>query len=195
MQSFPPGLPHCTPNPGLNSLPFGFQGLFKTGGTQTGVYCQGPNWLSNIMPQIEQSAMNDKLLGCLANECSATDDCDRNEPGKPWRDFGDLIFPFLLCPSAEFIETEMNAWNLEDLDKGNYAANFGSATFMSFTSPQTAGAFGVVVPAGTPPYARQSSNAAILKGTWKAAWGQGTRIAEFTDGTSNTLFDQRVTRL
>ena len=29
---------------------------------------------------------------------------------------------------------------LEDLDKGNYAANFGSDTFMSFTSPTTAGA-------------------------------------------------------
>ena len=185
-QSFPPGLPHCSPNPGLNSI--GYQGLYMTGGTQTGVYCQGPNWLSNIMPQIEQSAMNDKLLGCLTNECSATDDCDRNEPTKPWRNFGDLIFPFMLCPSAEFIETEMNAWNLEDLDKGNYAANFGSATFMSFTSPQTAGAFGVVIPNGTPPYSRQSNNAPILKGIWKQALGQGVRIAQISDGTSNTLF-------
>ncbi len=192
MQSFPPGLPHCSPNPGLNSLPFGYQGLFKTGGTQTGVYCQGPNWLSNIMPQIEQSAMNDKLVECLANEYSATDDCDRNKTNQPFRDFGDMIFPFMLCPSADVMENEMSAWDLEDLEKGNYAANFGSATFMSFTSPQTAGAFDVIIPVGTPPYSRQSNNAPSLLGVWKQALGQGVRIAQFTDGTSNTVFVSEV---
>ncbi|MES1213000.1 MAG: DUF1559 domain-containing protein [Singulisphaera sp.] len=194
LQSFPPGLPHCSPIPGYNATGKGWMGLFMTGGTQNGTYCQGPNWLSNIMPQIEQSTMNDKLLGCLANECSAADDCDRNEPGAPWRDFGDLIFPFMLCPSAEVLETEVDNWKLENLDKGNYAANFGAGTYLAY-DPRTgqvdytkAGAFGVIIPAGTPSYSKQSSNAAILKGTWKGGWGQGTRITDITDGTANTLF-------
>ena len=52
--------------------------------------------------------------------------------------------------------------------------------------------FGVIIPAGTPTYSRQSSNAPILKGTWKAGWGQGTRIADITDGTSTTLFISEV---
>ncbi|HEY4309596.1 MAG TPA: DUF1559 domain-containing protein [Pirellulales bacterium] len=192
MQSFPPGLPHCSPYSGYT--PKGYMGLWMTGGTQTGTYCQGPNWLSNIMPQIEQSTMNDKLMGCLANECSAPDDCDRDKTGEPYRDFGDLIFPFMLCPSAEFIQTEVNAWNIEDLDKGNYAANFGAGTYLAYDSktgrpdPTKAGAFGVIIPSGTPNYLQQSSNSPILKGTWKAGWGQGTRIAEISDGTSNTLF-------
>jgi prepilin-type N-terminal cleavage/methylation domain-containing protein/prepilin-type processing-associated H-X9-DG protein len=189
MQSFPPGMPHCSPNKAFD--PQGFMGLWKTGGTQTGVYCMGPNWLSNIMPQIEQAAMNDKLLGCLDNEYNAPDDCDRDKTGQPYRDFGDLTFPFMLCPSSEVIETEMSAWNLEDLDKGNYAANFGSDTFMSFTSPTTAGAFGVVMPAGTAGVKQRSNDPSIL-GRWKAGWGQGTRLAEFTDGTSNTVLVSEV---
>ncbi len=190
MQSFPPGLPHCSPNKAYNSG--GYMGLWRTGGTQTGVFCQGPNWMSNIMPQIDQTTMNDKLLGCLDNECSATDDCDRNKTGEPWRDFGDLTFPFMVCPSADVMEIEVDAWNIEDLNKGNYAANFGSDTFMSFNDTSTAGAFGVVIPAGTPNYSQQTTNAPILKGRWKAGWGQGARIVDFTDGTSNTLFISEV---
>ncbi len=191
MQSFPPGLPHCSPNKAFN--PQGYMGLWKTGGTQTGVYCQGPNWLSNIMPQVEQVAMNDKLLGCLDNECSSSDDCDRDKVGAYWRDFGDLTFSFMLCPSTEAIETEMNAWGLENLDKGNYAANFGADTYLSYDKTRgtidnsTAGPFGVIIPPGTNGR-KQVSNDPSLRGRWKAGWGAGTRIVDVTDGTANTVF-------
>ena len=73
MQSLPPGLPHCSPQ----------TGLWKTAGTDYGVWCQGPNWLANIMPQIEQTMMFDKLNGCLDHESHSCDDCDRNKPGAP----------------------------------------------------------------------------------------------------------------
>ena len=176
METFPPGLPHCSPK----------VGLWKTGGTDVGVFCQGPNWASSIMPQLEMPAMEAKLIGCLDNEANAADDCDRYKDGKPWREFGILTLAIYSCPSAEEIDELMDAWELEHLKKANYAANFGSDTFMSFQSLSTAGAFGVVVPQGTTG-AKQVLNHSSLKGRWKAAWGQGTRIAEFTDGTASTL--------
>ncbi|MGD9645600.1 MAG: DUF1559 domain-containing protein [Pirellulales bacterium] len=176
MQSLPPGLPHCSPK----------QGLWKTAGTDIGVYCQGPNWLANIMPQIDQSAMYSKLMGCLDNEASACDDCDRDKEGKPWREFGILSLPFLKCPSASETDQLLDNWKLEHLAKGNYAANFGSDTFMSFQSPSKAGAFGVIVPRGTENVV-QRLNHKTMFGRWKAGWGQGVRFRDVRDGTSNTL--------
>jgi len=175
-QSFPPGLPHCSPK----------VGLWKTGGTDVGVFCQGPNWASSIMPQLEMPAMEEKLGGCLDNEANAADDCDRNKDGKPWRDFGIVSLAMYTCPSSEQLVELMDNWELEHLQKGNYAANFGADTFMSFQDPMMAGAFGVIVPAGTAS-AKQILNHASLKGRWKAGWGQGTRAAEFIDGMSSTL--------
>ncbi|HEY2837611.1 MAG TPA: DUF1559 domain-containing protein [Pirellulales bacterium] len=176
MQSFPPGLPHCSPK----------VGLWRTGGTQIGVLCQGPNWASSIMPQLEMPAMDENLRGCLDNEAHAADDCDRIKPGAPWRDFGDRIIGLYICPSADQLDAQMSAWELENLQKANYAANFGSDTYLSFQDPAKAGAFGVIVPQGTG-NVKQILNDPSLKGRWKAAWGQGTRIAEIIDGTSNTL--------
>jgi prepilin-type processing-associated H-X9-DG protein len=181
MGSFPPGLPHGSPK----------YGLWRVGGTDTGVWCQGPNWLSNIMPQIEQAAMFIKLNDCLLNESSACDDCDRNKDNKPWREFGILKLPFLQCPSAESTDLLFKNWALEHLAKGNYAANFGSDTFLSFESIKTAGAFGVIVPRGTEKVT-QTLNHPSQRGLWKAGWGQGTRFADFTDGLSNTLLVSEV---
>ena len=188
-QSFPPGLPHCSPNKVYN--PEGYMGLWRTGGTQTGVYCVGPNWLSNIMPQIEQSAMNDKLLNCLNFATNCADDCDRDKTGEPWRDFGDQIFPFMLCPSTDVLEIEMDAWELEDLQKGNYAANFGAGNYLTLDSTghvdnSKAGAFGVILLPGATSI-KQSNNNPQMFGQWKGGWGRGTRIADISDGTSNTL--------
>ncbi len=190
-QSFPPGLPHCSPLTNITTPGNTYLGLYRTGGTDSGVYCQGPNWLSNIMPQIEQSGMDNQLIGCLDNECSAPDDCDRDKGGTPWRDFGHNILPLMLCPSSPPLDTEINNWQLENLHKGNYAANFGADNYMSFSMPIKAGAFGVVVPAGTTGRT-QSSNDPSLRGRWKGGWGQGTRLSDITDGTSNTLFVSEV---
>ncbi|MBI2823905.1 MAG: DUF1559 domain-containing protein [Planctomycetia bacterium] len=176
LQTFPPGLSHCSPQ----------IALWRTGGTDVGVFCQGPNWASSILPQIEQAAMDEKLKGCLDNEVHAADDCDRNKPGKPWREFGILTLPFYTCPSAPPTEQLFDNWELEHLAKSNYAANFGSDTYMSFQSPATAGAFGVVVPTGSRGVT-QSYNHPSLMGRWKSGWGQGTRLAEIADGTANTL--------
>jgi len=174
--SFPPGLPHGSPQ----------AGLWKTGGTDTGVFCQGPNWASSILQQIEQAAMDEKLLGCLDNESHAADDCDRDKSGKPWREFGILKLPFYLCPSADVTEELFDSWELENLTKANYAANFGADSYLSFQNSATAGAFGVVVPRGAGSVT-QSYNHPSMKGRWKSGWGEGTRMAEITDGLSNTL--------
>ena len=107
------------------------------------------------------------------------------------REFGTLKLPFLQCPSAVEADQLLANWALEHLAKGNYVANFGSDTFMSFQSPRTAGAFGVIVPAGTDKV-RQVHNDVSQRGRWKAGWGQGVRFRDFNDGISNTLLVSEI---
>jgi prepilin-type processing-associated H-X9-DG protein len=161
------------------------------GGTDAGVWCQGPNWLSNLMPQMEQLALAEKLYGCLENESSACDDCDRIKEDRFWREFGILKIEMFRCPSAVASEELFDSWSLEHLAKGNYAANFGSDTFVSFQKGNTAGAFGVIVPkAPTKPV--QTLNHPTHRGRWKAGWGAGTKLKDFVDGSSQTLLLSEV---
>ena len=81
------------------------------------------------------------------------------------------------CPSATPMTTDMSTWSLENLIKGNYAANFGSNTYLSDLNPATTGAFGVV----SCTWATNKDNVNLL------ARGQGTKFAQISDGLSNTL--------
>ena len=85
-RSFPPGLPNAALN------------LWITGGTQAGInggkksgaVCQGPNWLSNLLGQLEEKAMYEFLERCMESHggdpsfddgYSACDDCEHDENG------------------------------------------------------------------------------------------------------------------
>jgi prepilin-type processing-associated H-X9-DG protein len=92
------------------------------------------------------------------------------------------------CPSAEkmTLANRFDFMSLEVLAKGNYAANFGSDSYVSWQEPATAGAFGVNTLRGIGKVTQSEGHPSIL-GAWKMGLGQGTRFGDIIDGTSNTL--------
>lgn len=143
---------------------------------------------------------------------NCADDCEhgpetgspRGSKSNPFADgnVGTWTPKFYICPSAGKIpleETLSYGWDEgkansthqghdQYLSKGNYAACWGSDTYMSFEDENTAGAFGVVmlnkwkkkVPV-------QSENQASMKGAWKMGHKWGTRENRVRDGMSNTM--------
>ncbi len=215
-ECFPPGLPSCT-SP---------DNQWHTGGTQTGAFCEGPNWASAILAQMDLPVMADYLRRCMegpAAELNACDECEHyNAAGQNTHDsgvtddeagVGRITPPPYLCPSAPTMTPDnrlgvgnnVDSWSLEVLSKGNYAANFGSDTYMSFRDPKKRGAFGVVTftvarstPSESPPggefgwqHVQQSNHTGSPSDKWllgqKYASKQGYSTASFKDGTGTTL--------
>ena len=86
-KSFPPGLPNGAAN------------LWITGGTQAGAVCQGPNWFSNILGEMEEAALYSYLTHCMDPDgpdpgYSACDDCEHEANGF----VGRTALPFMRCP-------------------------------------------------------------------------------------------------
>ncbi len=173
-KSFPSGLPSCTKNNWI------------TGGTQSGAYCQGPNWISAIMPQMEQVVIYDSISKCMETQPNACDDCEHEV-----NNVGRGVPGFYTCPSAEKMKTMFGDYNLESLAKGNYAANFGSDTYTSFLNEAKAGAFGVNMVTGWEKVSQSEAHGS-MNGIWKMGTGQGTTIGELRDGTSNTILASEV---
>jgi prepilin-type N-terminal cleavage/methylation domain-containing protein len=173
-KSFPPGLPSGTKE------------NWKSGGSQDGALFTGPNWLGAIMPQMEQTAFWEGTITCLTNQWSFCDDCEHQQ-----NNVGRTTTASMLCPSAPKMQKIFQDYSLESLTKGNYAANFGSDTYMSFQSTSTAGPFGVVMVNGWESYT-QSFEHAGAKGLWKVGTGQGTTLGDLVDGTSNTIMLSEV---
>ncbi len=174
-KSLPPGVPTCTKNK-----------PWRMAGTQSGTLCQGPNWAAALFSYIEQLKWAAELDRCLDLQFNACDDCEKPDRGN----IGRWTPAHLLCPSADSINFSeffwMDDWSLEHLAKGNYVANFGADTFCSYENSELAGPFGVVQLRETSQVA-QTYNHVSQKGSWKHGRGQGTRLAQITDGLSNTV--------
>ncbi|HEY2881641.1 MAG TPA: DUF1559 domain-containing protein [Pirellulales bacterium] len=178
-KSFPPGLPNAAAN------------LAATGGTQVGAYCQGPNWLANILGQMEETTMYQQLEQCMSPDSldpgySVCDDCEHDENGN----IGRTALPFMLCPSAEPMTEWMHAYSLESLAKANYAASFGSDTYMSFQIASKAGVFGVVDLGAK--ISMQGGPDCPNLGRTRMGWGKGVKFKHITDGTSHTMMVSEV---
>ncbi len=177
-RSLPPGLPSNTKN------------NWNTGGTQVGAVCQGPNWLSNILVQMEERALAMALIPCQEREMNACDDCEHVSTSISPRltDVGRDVPGSYLCPSADRMRIPLNTYALEALAKGNYAANFGADTYMSFQSKATAGPFGVVMVG----VGLTTEGDARCPGRYKMGHGRGVRIKQMTDGASKTMLASEV---
>ena len=64
--SFPPGVPSAT------------QQSWITGGTQVGAYCQGPNWLTNLLGELEMTTLFQYVQQGMENQWNAADDLERD---------------------------------------------------------------------------------------------------------------------
>jgi prepilin-type N-terminal cleavage/methylation domain-containing protein/prepilin-type processing-associated H-X9-DG protein len=171
--SYPAGAPSCISK----------QYFWRNGGTQVGTYCQGPNWVSNLFGDMEQTALWKSLYGCMDAQFNAADDCEHETLL-----VGTNTPEFLLCPTADLITSNnfMDSWRLEDLTKGNYVANFGKTSFISFLNKNEAGPFAITQLPGTEKVVQTEGHSSML-GIWKLGHGIGTKQKHIKDGGSNTL--------
>lgn len=184
--AFPPGVASCTDNMDIQ------------GGGQRGQRCTGPNWAAALLAFIEEPVLAEQLRACIASKDSGdnnnvADDCEHGEfaqfgaPG-----IGRTTPPAFLCPSADRMRKIFDGFNsLEGLSKGNYAANFGAEKYYSYRFPLLAGAFGPVR-IRRPHEVSQAGDHETQTGSWKMGSGQGTKIKDIQDGTSNTVFLSEV---
>ena len=173
--SLPPGKPACHPRP------------WVTDGIQGTADCEGPNWLANIFCYLEADRDN-YVLRVTENGWSGPDDLPNMAPSLAGGEaIGSMQYPFILCPSATQTKELASGFYLEQMAKGNYAANYGADTLRSsFENPELAGPFISILLKGWERAQRGVQHDSQL-GAWKMGNSQGTRIRDVTDGTSNTL--------
>ena len=163
--ALPVGVPACSTKP------------WVTGGDSA---CQGPNWLAQILEQLELPKMNDQLMSCMDIKANVTKDCVVTDG------LGNETPQIFICPGARSIEIDQatTGWGLVGLGKGNYAGNFGSTWWNDPTSSNQ-GAFTVRTLTQFGPFAAAGDVAA--RGRWKLGLGEGTAMSGFRDGSSKTI--------
>ncbi len=211
--SLPPGAPHGGPlngTPAFNlpgagtvgtaPVPYAwFTGNQQPPGNQNA--CYGPPWPMHVLAWMEEGAAQNRVQETVEAR-------DLNE-GCPWdnidglpvdlgnrRPESDIQTPmrkFMRCPSAESTNVMYADLSTENLLKGNYVGCWGGGAQINSTpggpspypanlAPQLAGVFGVVPLTAKHPTGERFGT------------GKGTKIAEITDGTSNTvLFSEILT--
>jgi prepilin-type N-terminal cleavage/methylation domain-containing protein len=211
----PPGLPNCSPG--------GSQWI--SGGAQMGDYlgtCQGPNWASNILGFMGEPFLDERIRACMIYNKLACDDCEHDDAGSsddtPGTGAAIRRTPIgYLCPSAQaasilfgskdpavdglggYINGSDSVAGLENVAKGNYAANFGRDSYVNSAVPAMAGRSGVnydernaglfEVVAITVPIVGGRANE---KGTFKIARNAGVKPRDVGDGLSTTLMISEV---
>jgi prepilin-type N-terminal cleavage/methylation domain-containing protein len=209
-KGFPPGLPNCSP----------LASQWESGGAQMGDYlatCQGPSWASNIFDFLGEKFLNDRIWTCAMYNKHICDDCEHDDAGGAPGTGGSTrrTVAAYLCPSAQTMSILFGSKDpivdglggtiggsdsvagLENLAKGNYAANFGKDSYVNSAVPGMAGMPGVnydkrnaglfdVVPLALPTTSSQQ------KGLFKMARQQGVKPREVIDGLSKTLMLSEV---
>ncbi|HTQ40537.1 MAG TPA: DUF1559 domain-containing protein [Pirellulales bacterium] len=209
-KAFPPGLPNCSP----------LASQWESGGAQMGDYmatCQGPSWASNIFDFLGEKFFNDRIWACAQYNKHICDDCEHDDAGGAPGTGGStrMTVAAYLCPSASSMSILFGSKDpvvnglggtiggsdsvagLENLAKGNYAANFGKDSYVNSAAPGMAGMPGInydvrnaglfeVVSLPVPFFSSQQ------KGVFKMARNRGVKPREVTDGLSKTLMISEV---
>ncbi|CAN5838361.1 DUF1559 domain-containing protein [soil metagenome] len=193
--TLPPGAPHFGPlnaaaesQPGAGSNPVPYHWI---SGNQSGPgsqsRCWGPPWTMHMLAFMEESAAQDRVIATIEvrdfREACPWDNID----GLPWRrpesDIQSPMMKFLRCPTAEQTDVLYSDLSTENLRKGNYVANFGGGAFIDATPDgdrRLLGAFGVVTNVRKYPVGE------------RVGTSRGTKIADFKDGTSNTVMYSEI---
>src|SRR5262249_40689858 len=118
-------------------------------------------------------------------EANPADNMDGVPTRRPDIQFQLWMRNMMLCPSSEDLDVEFSRYSLENLRKSNYAACWTGryaadiAVGKTNGNPLYAGVFGPVKTTKWP-------------GTARIASGQGTKITDIADGTSNTVLISEV---
>jgi hypothetical protein len=169
----------------------------------------GPNWLSNTLGELELQELHNRLELCLRDgehAWHALDDCEHPQYGGGVNQFTP---PNFICPSSRRIDPNetINTYCLENdgASKGSYVACWGSGNYYSGHTPnlenddaETRGMFRLeFLPEAY--YFREITapnplhdNRVTLDMRWLFGHGHGTKVADVTDGLTNTLMLSEV---
>lgn len=181
--SLPPGYINCEASAGNLGNP-----------GSTAASCQGPNWLSLILMQMEEKKLYDIIMDCSDTVQNVCSQCPSRTAGTPARtpspnQFRDLKVPgIFICPSARTVDEEYNLQKAmfggtPNLYKGNYAGCFGSQ-YMVNTVTTANGAF--------QPVHQPLASGQLATSKVKTGFGRGNNLSAFPDGTTKTMFTSEV---
>jgi prepilin-type N-terminal cleavage/methylation domain-containing protein len=190
----PPGGPTCVDTSGGGPS-------WLVAGNSAGGNCYGPNWALQLFSFVEQGS----LAALVKTTLSDPNQTDRANPADTWdmqkkagrqsRTFHESVSATMRCPSSDIDPTV--TFNDDDdgsagtglghLSRGNYAVCFGGNTMINAVplessnpvnpNPEWSGMFGMV---------------RINKNPIGARLGKGKKLAQVSDGTSNTLMLSEV---
>jgi prepilin-type N-terminal cleavage/methylation domain-containing protein/prepilin-type processing-associated H-X9-DG protein len=195
--AYPPGLPTCMDPKKAYTNIFGPTG-------SNNCTCCGPNWATQILPQLEGKDLYDNVLNCM--DASATQNAchDCAIAGKnastsvTWIGVGPVVPSVFICPtSSAEVKPPLAGINSggtgNPIAKGNYAGNWGYTTWQfyapNYPQPaaggpanptfvgQAAGVFEIAQLQSTP----------VPAGRAKAGYRKGVRQADVSDGASRTM--------
>ena len=183
--SLPPGVPQCN---------------IRTGHQGGSSLCQGPVWTLNILAELEEPTLARYVSDAMDVCVNVSDDLEHAAPNGDAdpRNVSRFTPPAFICPSADQISADSRVDTFDHDDytsKGNYVACWGSGHYLAFDPklplpPAIAakrGAFDIVMIAGW-----EEKGVLAPAGKWKMGLGQGTKFAQITDGSSNTLMISEV---
>ena len=185
--SFPSAVPSCTAD------------AYHSMGVQLGNRCAGPNWAAQILPLMNEDQLHRDLARCMESEWQACDDCE-HRPGH----VGRKTPVYMRCPSATMPlkSHDSRTSMLERLSKGNYAACLGSEHYRTAIEGNSTvelerddvlqvGVMTVRMIRGYEDLPTNLSSSRLM-GDWKYGRGQGTKLDEISDGTSQTIILSEV---
>lgn len=167
LKSYPPGLPTC----GTSTA---------SGGSN---YCQGPNWLVQMLPKLEETKRWESIQTCVDTAANVCQECPNL-----YTNLQKVPVP-LICPSAPTVgeEFNVNTGAFQKLSKGNYVGCYGSDVFIS-TNSQVVGALEVV----QLDVKATSASDTRARGKHKLGSDRGVTQSAVTDGTSKTVLASEI---